>query len=85
MIPYHYDVNVMWFITEEEALEAVHFMLQEMHVSDAFEQTLNKKRKSKAKTKRKSVHHKRPAVRKKRASPQTDKDDYERFKRLGLI
>lgn len=53
MIPWHYDVNVLWFVTEEEALECIHYMIQEVSVSDPFTQTINKRKRSKVKTKKK--------------------------------
>jgi len=55
MIPYHYDMNVLWYITETESFEAIHFMLQELQVSDPYSRTLNKKRKSRSKVKRKKA------------------------------
>ena len=96
MIPWHYDINVLWYITEEEALDAIHYTLQEMHVSDPYSRTLNKKRKSRSKVKMKKAVHtvsssSRRAIPRRsdvRVSPEGIKPDestYEYFKRLGLI
>ena len=99
MLPWHYDVNVLWFITEVEALETMHYMLQEVGVSDPFSKTLSKRRRSKAKRKAKSRRktgsptvHRTNAGRTRASKPSvvaktgtTDETDYERFKRLGLL
>jgi hypothetical protein len=86
MIPYHYDMNVLWYITEEEGLEAIHFMLQEIHVSDAFARTLNKRRRSTSKRRKKGVI---PASRSKKredaGAPKSEEDTYKYFVKLGLI
>ncbi|KKL17503.1 hypothetical protein LCGC14_2484950, partial [marine sediment metagenome] len=38
MIPWRYDINVIWLATEEEILEVIHYMLQEVTISDPFKE-----------------------------------------------
>lgn len=65
LLPWHYDMNVLWFITEEEALETIHYMMQEVKTNDAFtgikqrRRSVTKRRsKAKGKTKAKPKRHK---------------------------
>ena len=101
MIPWHYDVNVLWFLTEEEALECMHYMIQEVSVSDPFTQTINKRKRSKVKnkkktksrrTKKRSTVHSTDAGRTRTSRPSvvaktgsTQETDEARYRRLGLI
>lgn len=94
MIPYHYDVNLLWFITEEELLETIHYMLQEVTVSDPFQRRLSKRKAKKKKTKsrrssRSSALHSTNAgkTRRRGMSLEGDKEETEEelFRRLGLI
>lgn len=94
MIPYHYDVNILWFITEEELLETIHYMLQEVTVSDPFKKRLSKRKAKKKKVKSKGVPRSRVVhssnagkTRGRGMSIEEDGEETEEelFRRLGLI
>lgn len=97
MLPWHYDVNVLWFLTEEEALECIHYMIQEVSVSDPFTKTFNKRRRSKAKRKKKEksgvkrtkktrvVHSSNAKRDDKLAKAPKGETEKQKFRRLGLI
>jgi len=80
LLPWHYDVNVLWFIDENEALETIHYMLQEVSISDPFSKVLKSRKRSKAKKKKNKTR--RTTYEVLSEAPETD---IERFKRLGLI
>jgi len=92
MIPYDYDVNVLWFITENEALETIHFMLQEVMVSEPFQRRLSKRKQAKKKktnirsvSKPRDIHSSNAKRNDKLAKAPEGETEEEKFRRLGLI
>ena len=95
MIPYDYDVNILWFITEDEALETIHYMLQEVMVSEPFQRRISKRKQAKKKktksrgTSRQRAVHSSNAGKTRRRGMSLEGDEEEteeeKFRRLRLI
>lgn len=92
MIPYDYDVNVLWFITEDEALETIHYMLQEVMVSEPFQRRISKRKQAKKKktnvrsaSRSRNKHSTNAKRDDKLAEDVPGETEEEKFRRLGLI
>jgi len=96
LLPWHYDINILWFITEDEALDTIHYMLQEVQTNDAFKGIKQRKRSvTKRRRKTKTKGKKKASTGRPRKSSVSGgiiipggsggETDKEKMKRLGLI